>query len=273
MDGIETKTLDLGKFRIAYRDSGPGPTLTVVLLHGFCGSSAYWRRVMPQLGRHCRVIAPDLRGHGLSGLPDEPAVMEHLADDIAALLKHLDTGPVFLFGHSLGGYVTLAFYERHPQACRAFGLVHSTALPDTAEAKQNRLSGIAAIREQGIRPFVDNLIPKLFSPGQLANRRDILDEALQIGYGTSPEGACLVLDGMRQRPDRQAVLERAAVPVLLLAGRDDQIVPVERMFTVHRPHIRQTVLEDTGHMSMMEAPDACAAALLAFIRSVSAGSA
>jgi len=268
MSGSGLKFFDAGKFRMTYREFGRSAEKTAVLLHGFCGSSEYWRYVWPELALHFRVIVPDLRGHGASGLPeDEPSTMENLADDIADLIRHLNGGPAVVLGHSLGGYVTLALYERHPALCRAIGLVHSTPLPDTPEAKENRLAGISAIRENGIRPYVDNLIPKLFSPVHIAERQAAVSEALRIGYAASPEGACRVLEGMRLRPDRRSVLERARVPVLLVAGSDDQIVPPERSFAADGPHIVKKTIETAGHMSMMEVPGRCAETLVSFIRS------
>src|SRR5690554_1397428 len=126
----------INDIELAYIDQGQGPA--VVLIHGFCGSSGYWKHIIPKLSTSYRVIAPDLRGHGLSSAGSKTGTVELLADDIAALLCHLHIEQAIVFGHSLGGYVTLALVERHSELVRKFSLVHSTALPDSEEAKLKR---------------------------------------------------------------------------------------------------------------------------------------
>ncbi len=132
---MKTKTADMGGWNLAYTDQGEG--VPVVLLHGFCGSGAYWDEIVPLLESGCRVIVPDLRGHGASGSPNESYSMESMAGDIGKLIDGLGLGenkPVVL-GHSLGGYVTLALAEKQADRLRAFGLVHSTAYPDDEKAE------------------------------------------------------------------------------------------------------------------------------------------
>ena len=107
---MDTKLFGQKDERIAYKEQGQGQA--VVLLHGFCGSSSYWDKLLPLLPAHYRYIAPDLRGHGHSGAPAGDFSMEAFADDLARLLEHLEEKQVIVLGHSLGGYVTLALAER-----------------------------------------------------------------------------------------------------------------------------------------------------------------
>jgi 3-oxoadipate enol-lactonase len=139
-------TIEFNSIVLAYEDQGSGEPL--VLLHGLCGSANYWDKVLPQLSEQYRVIAPDLRGHGQSGISDEPYPMELMAHDIAELLEKLHIPQAILFGHSLGGYVTLAFAEQYPEKLHAFSLVHSSGFPDDENGKANRDKGIAAISEK-----------------------------------------------------------------------------------------------------------------------------
>jgi pimeloyl-ACP methyl ester carboxylesterase len=177
-----------------------------------------------------------------------------MAEDIKLLLDALEISQVLLYGHSLGGYITLAFAEAYPERLQGFGLIHSTAYPDSDAAKENRLKGKALIKEQGIRPFVDDLIPRLFAPAHTDTMRAEVEAVKEIGYGTDPDGAIAVLEAMRVRPDRRQVLRDARVPVLLLAGEEDQIVPVANVHAAGGPHITAVRLAECGHMGMFEAP-------------------
>ncbi len=239
---------------LAYRDEGTGAPL--VLIHGFCGSSQYWQEVIPALATEFRVIAPDLRGHGDSSAPDESYTMDKMADDLARLLDHLELPKVVMFGHSLGGYVTLAFAEKYADKLTGFSLVHSTAYPDDEKGKENRLKGMESIRENGMEPFIKALVPKLFAPDHVTTMQDAVQLARQIGLATDPQGAIRTLEGMRDRPDRNHVLRNAQIPILLVAGENDQIIPKEKTFSVDAPHVRQELIPSAGHMGMLEAPEA-----------------
>jgi 3-oxoadipate enol-lactonase len=248
---------------IVYEEVGNGEP--IVLLHGFCGSHGYWDKVMPLLAAHGRVIAPDLRGHGGSSSSEGVYAMEQLADDLAALLDELKLSQVNLFGHSLGGYVSLAFADKYPERLLAFGLAHSTSFPDSEIAKVSRLKAADTIRTNGIVPFVDDLIPKLFAASNRTSMPEQLQKAKEIGYKTSVEGAAGCALGMRERPDRGYVLEKLDIPILLLAGELDEVIPPEKRFPVSRSNITSLTLERVAHMGMMEDPSAFAGAIGAFL--------
>ncbi|WP_051317056.1 alpha/beta fold hydrolase [Ectobacillus panaciterrae] len=128
---MNTKTLALPNATISYADEGNGEP--IVLLHGFCGSHAYWEKVIPELAKNCRVIAPDLRGHGKSSVTESDYSIQDMAEDIKHLLDKLETDKATIFSHSLGGYIVLAFAERYSERLKGFSLVHSTAYPDSEE--------------------------------------------------------------------------------------------------------------------------------------------
>ncbi|QHW34978.1 alpha/beta fold hydrolase [Paenibacillus rhizovicinus] len=256
--------------KIAYYDSKSAGTANsdrvIVLLHGFCGSSAYWEQVLPQLEGAGRLIVPDLRGHGRSTSPGQPIyAMEDFASDLRLLLEHLNADAVTLFGHSLGGYASLAFAELYPDKLAAFGLVHSTAKPDSEEAKGNREKAAHALRTEGIAPFVEGLVPKLFAPSHRESMSGQVKSIIDIGLGTDAEGAAATALGMKARLDRTGVLDGLSVPRLLVAGAEDGVIPPANTFTTDGPQVTQSLLEDCGHMSMVEAPERLAAELLAFL--------
>jgi 3-oxoadipate enol-lactonase len=247
---------------IAYVEVGSGQP--IVLLHGYCGSHHYWDEVIPLLSSHGRVIAIDIRGHGASSASDGVYSMELLADDLAALLDELKLSKVNLFGHSLGGYIALAFAERYPERILALGLVHSTSFPDGEAAQANRLKAAETIRENGVNAFVDGLIPKLFAATHRLSMPEKLDMAKEIGYKTSSEGAVGCALGMKERVDRTFVLEELDKPILLLAGELDEVIPQDRRFPVSKENVTALTLGRVAHMGMLEDPEAFATAVASF---------
>ncbi|AWB45973.1 alpha/beta hydrolase [Paenibacillus sp. CAA11] len=238
---------------LAYEDRGQGEVL--VLLHGFCGSSGYWAKVIPALSQKYRCIVPDLRGHGASDAPMGPYSIEQMADDIAELLEKLDIPSYTVLGHSLGGYIALSHAERYSSRLKAFGLIHSTAYPDNEEGKEKRLKAVSDIQAKGITAFVDGLVPGLFAEGHEAAMAREVDTAREIGYKTPPQGAAGAALAMRERPDRREVLSTTKLPVLLVAGEGDRAVSLDRTFTAEGPNITKSVIKGAGHMSMYEAPE------------------
>lgn len=245
--------------KIAYVEEGAGEP--IILLHGFCGSSGYWKKVMPLLAASHRVIALDLRGHGASLAPNEPYTMEEFARDLALFAGELGLSRFHLFGHSLGGYVTLAFAEKYADKLAGFGLIHSTGFPDDDAAKANRDKGAASIRENGMEPFIKALVPKLFAKDHVATMPEEVQLTKEIGLSTIPIGAINTLHGMRDRIDRNHVLRETKLPVLLVAGEEDQVIPAEKTFTVAGEHVEQVLLPGVGHMGMLEAPAELAGAI------------
>ncbi|MBO2945525.1 alpha/beta hydrolase [Paenibacillus sp. F411] len=250
---------------ICYLEQGQGEP--VILLHGFCGSSSYWEPVLPQLHGY-RFIVPDLRGHGKSDAPMGPYTIEQMADDVLMLMDELEVPKAVLLGHSLGGYITLSFAQRHSERLNGFGLIHSTGYSDSDEAKEKRLKAVSTIQGAGITDFIDSLIPGLFAPGNREIQTGSIQKAKEIGYQTPPQGAVGAALAMRERPDRRDVLSATTLPVLLVAGEKDELIPEERVFTTDHPNVTQAVISGAGHMSMMEAPQELARTMDSFLSSV-----
>ncbi|WP_427182292.1 alpha/beta fold hydrolase [Paenibacillus sp. TC-CSREp1] len=238
---------------ICYAEQGKGEAL--VLLHGFCGSSSYWDEVVPELARSYRCIVPDLRGHGKTDAPVGSYTIEQMGNDVLQLLDELEVEKAVILGHSMGGYIALAIAQHHPEHLNAFGLIHSTAFPDSDEAKEKRLRAVSTIQSEGIVNFVDGLVPGLFAPEHVESLSAHVNRVKEIGYKTAPQGAIGAALAMRERPDRRDVLSAAPMPVLLVAGEKDGLIPPERTFTSDKPHIVQATIAGAGHMSMYEAPE------------------
>ncbi|WJH27762.1 alpha/beta hydrolase [Paenibacillus sp. CC-CFT742] len=238
---------------ICYAEQGKGEAL--ILLHGYCGSSSYWDEVVPELARHYRCIVPDLRGHGKTDAPMGTYTIDQMGNDVLQLMDELKVDKAVLLGHSMGGYIALSIAQRHPERLKAFGLIHSTAYPDSEEGKEKRLRAVSAIQTDGIVSFVDGLVPGLFAPEHVEKLSSKVSRVKEIGYQTAPQGAAGAALAMRERPDRRDVLSATPLPVLLVAGEKDPVIPPERTFTSDKPHIVQAVIAGAGHMSMYEAPE------------------
>lgn len=249
---------------ICYSDQGKGEV--IVLLHGFCGSAEYWEQVIPVLSSGYRVIAPDLRGHGASEAPLGPYSIEQMADDVLGLLDKLKIAECIMLGHSLGGYITLSFAQRYASRLKAFGLIHSTAYPDSEEARENRLKSVSRIQNEGITPFVDSFVPGLFAEATATKSPQLLERTKEIGYKTPPQGATGAALAMRERPDRRDVITATTLPVLLVAGEQDGLIPAERTFTSDKPNVTQAMISGAGHMSLFEAPERLSEIIKEFVQ-------
>ncbi|WP_226674534.1 alpha/beta fold hydrolase [Mesobacillus jeotgali] len=250
MDSKNERARDI---EMSFIDKGKGNP--IVLIHGFAGSKDYWEKIIPQLASEHRVIALDLPGHGESGMRKDRYSIEDMASTIKDLLEQLGLDQVTMFGHSLGGYITLAFAELYPQYLKGFSLVHSTANPDSEDAKEAREINAKKVQEDGTEQFIEGLSRKLFSPENIEANSSEIEETVKIGMNTTVEGLVSALMAMKNRPDRNHVLEDSKLPVLLVAGEKDQIIPAEKTFTVSRQNIGEKVIQNAGHMSMYEQPE------------------
>ena len=246
------------------------PATPLLLLHGFPFDSTLWAPVRALLPPGLPVYAPDLPGFGTE--PPLPApTTEALADWLAAWLAARGVGPVAIAGHSMGGYVALAFAERHRAQVRGLGLVHATAAPDTPEKRASRAEQLAHIEAHGTGRLVDKLITPLVAAAHAPRLHPVL--AAYVATAAALPAATLAgsIGAMRARPDRTAVLQQADFPVLVVAGAHDPVLPLAAATAQYHlvpagPESRFVVLPDAGHLGMREAPAAVAAAVTALAR-------
>jgi pimeloyl-ACP methyl ester carboxylesterase len=212
------------------------------------------------------VITPDLRGHGKSPAPEGVYEMETMARDVFALLDSLDIGKAVIMGHSMGGYVTLAAAKLAPERFLGLGLISSQAAADTDEATQGRFKLVEKVEAEGAAPAASALLPKLFAPGG-GTPESVIEEARQMMLNTPRAGIVGALKGMAARENTEAVLAKMSVPVLILAGEKDQLIPPARSQALAAavPRATLTILERAGHMPMLEDPQGTTAAIAGFM--------
>ena len=159
---------------LQYLRRGSGTPL--VLLHGFPLDSGIWAPVVPLLENDFELILPDLRGFGGSLSNTADYSLSDMADDVIQLLDHLGIEKAVIAGHSMGGYIALAFAKSYPERLLGLGLISTQVLPDTPERKESRYQTVAQVEEFGLEPLVKNMAEKLTLDSSL---REVLSNLMR----------------------------------------------------------------------------------------------
>jgi pimeloyl-ACP methyl ester carboxylesterase len=240
--------------KLFYSDSGKGKP--VVLLHGFLETNLIWKHFAENLSADYRVLAFDLPGFGQSPLPEKkPFTLDDIAAQVNEVLDELRLKDVFLIGHSLGGYISLAMVNARPDIFSGFCLFHSTALDDSTEKKEARSKTIDFVLRNGALAFTSSFVPPLFAdPNHTA-----VSHVKQIASATMQETVTHYLGAMRDRPERISLIKTYPNPILFIAGDRDTVIPVSTL--IDQANLAATatiqVLKGVGHMGMFELPDDC----------------
>jgi pimeloyl-ACP methyl ester carboxylesterase len=246
---------------INYTKEGSGKA--IVLLHGFGEDSSVWAGQLNALQNNFTVINIDLPGSGKSTINNDASMLESLstiefyAECVYALLVDLSIEKCSMFGHSMGGYITLAFAEKYETMLNGFGLVHSTAYADSAEKKINRQRGIDLIEQYGSYAFLKTTMPNLFSTAFKIAKPQVIDALIDAGKDFTVTALQNYYRAMMNRLDRTAVLKGSKLPILFIIGTDDVAIPIkDSLEQSHMPKYAYIhVLENGGHMSMIENPE------------------
>ncbi len=249
---METKYITYQESRICYHTAGSGTA--VMLIHGFAEDSSIWKKQVDFLQNSFRLILPDLPGCGHSDAINNPNPgLEEFAAIIKIILENEEIHACTMIGHSLGGYITLAFAEKYPGMLNAFGLFHSTAYADDEAKRVSRAKSIEFITRNGSEAFLRTSIPGLFSDqGNAANINTLIEKGALI----KPATLIQYYHGMLGRPDRSDILTNSRVPVLFIIGKYDMAVPfrhsLEQCHMPKKSHIH--ILRNSAHMGMLEEP-------------------
>lgn len=253
---------------IYYQVKGNGHC--IVLLHGFAEDHDIWNEQVNFLQEYCKLIIPDLPGSGKSEMfQNKNTTFEDYAASLNALLVNENIDKCTLLGHSMGGYITLAFANQYPEKLTAFGLVHSTAFADSDEKKVTREKGIKFMHEYGVFPFLKNATSNLFSDNYKKQKPEKVAELIEKGKAFSAEALIHYYSLMINRPDRIEVLKESRIPVLFVIGDEDKAAPINDLLQqVHLPNISYVYLiTGAGHMSMWEVPELVNSNILEFLTS------
>jgi pimeloyl-ACP methyl ester carboxylesterase len=259
---MDTKKLNYKGATIAFGDQGSGDT--VMLVHGFGEQAEVWKN---QYGIFDgRLIVPQLPGTGESEMIADMS-MEGMADCLLAILDQENISQCVFIGHSMGGYITMAFAEKYPDRLKAFGLFHSSAFADNDAKKETRRKGIAFMKQHGAAAFLDTMVTNIYSSATKTYHAELIAEHKRSAQAFSVEALVAYYEAMINRPDRTAVLKQTQLPVLFVMGREDQAVPMEDgLKQCHLPAISWVeILENSAHMGMLEEVQTANKQLIKFI--------
>ena len=248
-----------------------GTGLPVILIHGYPLSQKIWAPQVEALRAEFCVITPDVRGHGESAATRGIYTMDILADDILTLMQHLQCGPAVLAGHSMGGYIALAFWRKYPEWMKGLVLVSTRAAADSVEGRAGREALAQAVeKEKSAVPVLAKMLPHMLAPASLTANAHLKTEVEGIMSHTSQQGLAGALRGMAMRADVQESLAAMRIPVLIVAGTADALIPYAESEKMARaiPGAELRLIEGAGHLPSLEKPDELNPMLQAWLRKI-----
>ena len=263
---MKEKFIMAGDTALHVADSGRGERC-VVLVHGYLESMYVWDDFVPLLTPHVRVVTVDVPGHGVSQVLGEVHTMEMMADVLRGMLDALGIGRATFVGHSMGGYISLAFCAKYPERMDGLVLLSSSPCPDDETKRENRRREIALVRA-GKKDVLAHVAPETgFAVQNRERLKDYIEDLVEQVHVTEDEGIVALLGGMIARVDQNAMLRASRVPQLFILGCHDNYIPVEaaERFVADNPQAQVVWLEASGHMGFIEEPERCAAAILGFV--------
>lgn len=260
-----SKTIYFKNTTISFTDEGKGTA--VVLLHGFLENKKMWNAFIPEFSKKYRVITIDLLGHGESESLGYVHSMEGNADAIHAVLQELRLRKAIFVGHSMGGYVALAFAELYPEFMKGLVLLNSTSRADSDERKANRDRAIKAVK-QNYTNFVRLSISNLFSEKNRERLAEEIEYVKTEALKTPLQGIVASLEGMKIRRDREVLLHFSTYPMLLILGEKDPVLNYQETIEQIEGTKVQLVTFPDGHMSSIENQDELMGVLNTFFKKV-----
>jgi pimeloyl-ACP methyl ester carboxylesterase len=254
-----------------YEDrSSSDPIGVIVFLHGFPLDHSMWRYQLDYLSTRYRCIAPDLRSFGGTTelvKPAQPITIDTFANDVVALLDHLKIKSANFVGLSMGGYIALAFWRNlaNRKRVRRLILADTRAAGDTTATKANRNRQAELVKTQGIRPYADEMLPRLLAPENMAKRGSVVRHMIER---THPDTIVATLQALAARKDMVEWLRRVHVKTLVVVGEKDVISPVSDSELIHREvdGSKLVVIPNAGHIAPLENPEAFNQATYTFLR-------
>lgn len=262
---MEDKFVLIKNKTIHYRLVGKGKP--VVLIHGFGEDGNVWNDFVAGLQDNYKFIIPDLPGSGKSEMfVGENISIEDYADVIKEILDLENLVKTTMIGHSMGGYITLAFAEKYSSLLNGFGLFHSSAFADDDSKIQTRRKTITFIQKNGAYKYLETAIPNLFADRQHPS----INKMIKNGKNFTGEALIQYLHAMINRPDRTQILKSFTKPVLFIIGGNDTAIPLQvSLQQCHLPLISQVhILQNAAHMGMLEEKDKSQHIVSSFLQNI-----
>lgn len=241
-----------------------GSGSAIVLLHGFLENISMWKEIIPHLVKKHRVICIDLLGHGLTGNLGYIHTMEEQAKMVEFVLNYLKLRKYIFIGHSMGGYIALAYAELFPKNIKKLCLMNSSAQPDDNEKRKNRDRAIRAVKHSP-KTFVKLAIPNLFSEANKTNFAKEIELITQEALKTSPQGIIAAMEGMKIRNDRTSILNSSDFPILMIISKLDPALEYQDLIDQTKNTLVLIQEFPDGHMSHVENKNELIDTLIKFV--------
>ncbi|HKY04467.1 MAG TPA: alpha/beta hydrolase [Blastocatellia bacterium] len=253
---------------INYRDEGSGQA--VIFIHGFPLNQTMWDSQVAALKDRFRVITVDLRGFGESDVPEGPYTMTQMADDVRELMRALSLDTAVFVGLSMGGYVSLAFYRKYPEAIKALVLADTRAVADDAEGRERRFKSAERALALGSSAIADDMVGVALGATTLKDRPEVVRRMREIAESGAPEAIASAQRGMAERLDSRDLLAGIDFPVLVICGEEDTLTPLAQSEALNQAirGSKLVVIPKAGHLSNMEQGELFNAALIGFLDSI-----
>ncbi len=237
--------------------------LLIVLIHGHGVDATIWAGVDAGLSAHAPVVVPDFARVATHTSLDEYAELLH--KQLSA--ETGGTGRVILVGHSMGGYIALAFAEKYPNMVAGLVLFHSTAYADDEARKMQRQQTIQSLNTHGAAQFIEKTLPKMVAPNFPASK---LQPYIDLYKALPADALAAGMTAIMNRPDRTSVLRDAQFPILLVLGEEDQVIPFEKTVALGdlSHQISVAPIRQAGHLSMVEQPELALGVLRVFVSQI-----
>ncbi|MBT7134712.1 MAG: alpha/beta hydrolase [Polaribacter sp.] len=243
--------LNYKKAAVFYTDTATSNGTTIVLLHGFLENASMWNEISSELSKRNRIVTIDLLGHGRSDCLGYLHSMELFSETVEAVLKQLRIRKCIVIGHSLGGYVALAFAERNPQKIKGLCLLNATSNEDDQERKQLRTRANMMI-QNNFTTMVRMSFTNLFSEVSRVNYADEIKNGLDEALKTSIQGYIAGQEGMKLRPNRNHVLAKNDFKKMIITGRKDPVLEIQKSIEEAEKTNSKLIIFPDGHMSHIE---------------------
>lgn len=242
-----------------------GKGSAVVLLHGFLEDLSMWQFIVPEIVKNHKVICIDLLGHGKTGCLGYVHTMEEMAEMVMAVLKNERIRKATFIGHSMGGYVGLAFLEKYSDNVKGLCLMNSSAQADTPERQDLRLRAIKMVRKN-YEVLVSMSVNNLFVQEGRDDIREEIEFSKKIALSTSAQGYVACTEGMRIRKNREVFLTSLEVKKMIVLGKQDPVLNSESIIKEGLKTNTKVIQLSKGHMSHIENPKELAIAIALFLK-------
>jgi 3-oxoadipate enol-lactonase len=259
--------IEVNGTRMCYTDSLHGE-MTVIFVHGFPFDKSMWQPQVRTLKKDYRVITYDIRGFGRSEIGNLPADIDLFARDLLEFINALDIKDVVICGHSIGGYILMTAVNLNLKKIKGLILCDTQCIADSEEMKRSMLELIPGIEKNGPETFVDNIIDNAFSKATPARNDDIITRAKQTAHTTSVKTLTHSLTALSLRHETCNGLKTLTVPVLVLCGKEDNIMPVSRSEFIFNAlkNAQLKVIENAGYLPNLEQPEVFNGHILSFLQ-------